>query len=105
MVWFLIGGGVCLLCVAMGIVLCFGRGTSLIAGYNTMSPKEKAQWDAKKLGASTGRFSIAAGLVVFSILLFAYNSVLWPTFVLLPALFIATIIWVIYINKNPRFRQ
>ena len=38
-----------LLFLVMGIVLFCGKGSWLIAGYNTMSPQEKEKYDEKKL--------------------------------------------------------
>lgn len=40
----------------MGIVLCTGHGSFLIAGYNTMKPEEQAKYDKKKLCRGTGIF-------------------------------------------------
>lgn len=38
----------------LGIVLCTGHGSWLIAGYNTMKPEEQAKYDKKKLCRGTG---------------------------------------------------
>ena len=38
----------------LSLVLLSGRGAWLIAGYNTMSPEEKARYDEKALCRSTG---------------------------------------------------
>ena len=35
--------------LALGILFSFGKGSFLIAGYNTMSKEEKAGYDEKKL--------------------------------------------------------
>ncbi|GAB6109823.1 DUF3784 domain-containing protein [Fusibacter bizertensis] len=40
--------------VIITIVLLSGKGGWLIAGYNTMSAEEKAQYDARKLSKSVG---------------------------------------------------
>lgn len=41
--------------LALGIVFSRGKGTSLIAGYNTASPEEKAKYDEKKLCKAMSR--------------------------------------------------
>jgi len=38
----------------IGIVLCAGHGSFLIAGYNTMRPEEQEKYDKKKLCRGTG---------------------------------------------------
>ncbi len=40
--------------LVIGIVLCTGHGSRLIAGYNTMRPEEQAKYDKKKLCRGTG---------------------------------------------------
>lgn len=42
--------------VILGLVFRSGRGAFLIAGYNTMSAEEKAQYDKKKLCKVVGNF-------------------------------------------------
>ena len=41
--------------LVLGIVFSRGKGTSLIAGYNTASPGEKAKYDEKKLCKAMSR--------------------------------------------------
>ena len=41
--------------LVLGIVFSRGKGTSLIAGYNTASPEEKAKYDEKKLCEAMSR--------------------------------------------------
>lgn len=48
-----------IMCVAtflliIGIVLCTGHGSGLIAGYNTMKKEEQEKYDKKKLCRGTG---------------------------------------------------
>ncbi len=47
-----------------GIILCFGYGKELIAGYNTMSEKQRENYNEKKLMKITG-----FALIVMSVLL------------------------------------
>lgn len=48
----------------MGISLIFGKGSWMIAGYNTMSKEEKANCDIKKISRVVGIF-----LVIITILM------------------------------------
>lgn len=41
--------GVAALFAVLSILLLSGKGSWLIAGYNTASPEEKAKYDSKKL--------------------------------------------------------
>ena len=52
--------------LALGTVLAFGKGAFLIAGYNTASAEEKAQYDEKKLCRAVSKlmFALAACWVV-----------------------------------------
>lgn len=47
---------VVLILAILGAVLFSGRGAFLIAGYNTMSKEERAQFDEKKLCRAVGMF-------------------------------------------------
>lgn len=51
-----------LMLIGLGILFALGKGASLIAGYNTMSEKERARYDEKKLmkNMSLMMFSCAA---------------------------------------------
>ena len=57
---------VIILLAVLSAVLLSGRGSFLIAGYNTASAKEKAKYDAKRLCRVTG-----AGMAVMTALLVA----------------------------------
>lgn len=48
--------------LALGIVFSRGKGTSLIAGYNTASPEEKAKYDEKKLCKAMSRLMFVLAL-------------------------------------------
>lgn len=54
--------------VILGFVFRSGRGAFLIAGYNTMSAKEKAQYDEKKLCKVVGNFTFVLAALWIPIL-------------------------------------
>ena len=43
----------------MGVLILIGKGDNLIAGYNTASKKEKAQYNVKRLRGLIGGLLIA----------------------------------------------
>lgn len=44
--------------------MIFGKGSWLIAGYNTASKKEKEKYDEKKLCRAVGIYCLAAGILL-----------------------------------------
>lgn len=54
-----------LLFLVMGIVLFCGKGSWLIAGYNTMSPQEKEKYDEKKLCKAASLVCVLCSLMLF----------------------------------------
>ena len=54
------------LMLALSLVLISGRGSWLIAGYNTASPEEKAKYDAGKLCRVTGWGLLPMALLIFA---------------------------------------
>jgi len=67
-----IGWVVIVLLAAISIVLLLGKGSFLIAGFNTASDKEKSKFNVKRLcrvvGGGTGLFTIMLAVSLF------YNS-------------------------------
>jgi hypothetical protein len=53
------------LLVVMGIIVLIGKGDNLIAGYNTASKEERAQYDVKKLRLLVGGCSILVAPTLF----------------------------------------
>ena len=60
----IVPGAMALLLLVMGVLFAFGKGGFLIAGWNTMSPQEKARYDEKKVyrNMSAMMFSAAGAL-------------------------------------------
>ena len=89
----------------MGILFARGKGMSLIAGYNTLSPREKDKYDKEKLSRAMSRMMFllagtwavaAAGVYIRS------NALCWAGI----ALFLAVIIGgVIYMNTGNRLKK
>lgn len=53
------------LLAGMGIIILIGKGDNLIAGYNTASKKEKAQYNIKRLRGLIGGMLIVVAPMIF----------------------------------------
>ena len=91
--------------IVLGIVFASGKGSNLIAGYNTASPEEKANTDEKKLlKAMSVLMFVLAGCFIISASseIFNLKILIWTG----QALFVATlIIGLIYMNSKNRFKK
>ena len=91
--------------VVLGIVFSMGRGSFLIAGFNTMGKEKKKQYDVPALCRFMGRMMFA---LAFSMVLWLLSD-LWDAswlFTLGIVLFIGSILFIlIYVNTGNRFRK
>lgn len=62
---------ICAVMVLFSLLLLSGRGSFLIAGYNTASPEEKARYDEKKLCRIVGSCLLVIALLLFVMGFFA----------------------------------
>lgn len=91
--------------IILGIILCCGKGTDLIAGYNTASPSERAKWDEKALCRGTG---ILLLLMIGCIALTGAGAVLHAATLVWGGLFLLAVLTaggLTYINKSKRFKK
>ncbi len=58
MVGALVFGGIGLVALVWGVVLCTGRGAKSVAGINTMESEELAKYDVPKICRATGIFML-----------------------------------------------
>ena len=79
----------------MGILILIGRGDNLIAGYNTASEKEKAQYNVKRLRGLIGGLLLVLAPMMF---LLHGNVTTADTFSFSALVFILCIIVVILAN-------
>ena len=56
---------VALLCAVMGVLIIFGKGDNLIAGYNTAPRREREKYDIKRLRGLTGGLLLALAPMTF----------------------------------------
>ena len=78
----------------LSIILLSGRGSWLIAGYNTMSKEQQNKYDRKKLTRATGMM-----LIIASIAILALGFSLINTIVFLIIVFASVIMTIIYTNN------
>src|SRR5690625_1394787 len=89
----------------IGIVLYSGKGSFLIAGYNTMAEKEKDKYDTVALCKFMGKMMFA---LAFSMCFWLLGDLLqkYWLFVIGVLLFIGIIVFMlIYTNTNNRFKK
>ena len=87
--------------LALSIAFAQGRGTSLIAGYNTAAPEEKARYDEKKLCRSMSRLMLVLALCWLVIAASAlWQPALWIGLALFVAAAIAGIICIEHCCKR-----
>ncbi len=94
-----------LVIIAIAIILLAGKGTWLIAGYNTMSKKEKTKIDAKKLARFVGAVLSPIGVLTPGI---GIGVLLQQSWVPLAYIFITLgllIFAAIYANTGNRFMK
>lgn len=105
MVPFLIFAGIDLLFVLLGILFFCGKGSFLIAGYNTASKAEQAKYDKKALCRSMGWLMIALAVCWFIVALnFLFESMvfLWVGLVLF---FVVIVAGIVYMNTSKRIKR
>lgn len=94
-----------LLIIVISIVLHTGRGSFLIAGYNTLSREEKEKYDSRKLSRFIGKILFPIGLFAPILAVGGIYEIGW-----LPALYTFGVIAlsvfaVIYCNTGNRFKK
>ena len=91
--------------IILGIVFLSGKGSFLIAGYNTASAAERAKYDEKALCKAMGwlMFGLAiTWLIIAFNFLFESMTFLWVGLILF---FVVAIVGVIYINVSKKIKR
>lgn len=87
---------IAVLCLIMSIFLFRGKGSFLIAGYNTASPEEKSKFDEKKLCKVVGIILLVVSLLLFAMAFFTYqlelDAITENEFLIFGGVFFVTII-------------
>ena len=89
----------------LAIFLLNGKGTSLVAGYNTMSRAEQARYDEKALCRFVGRLLLVISVCVMLFPIGIHFEAMWITWIGIVVLVLGTVGAVIYMNTGDRFRK
>lgn len=94
-----------LLLIGISLPLLMGKGASLIAGYNTASPEEKARYDEKALCRFTGRLLLAIGLCTFLLIPAVLFNMAWLGIAYALLATVLSVFGAVYCNTGNRFRK
>ncbi|WP_462419834.1 DUF3784 domain-containing protein [Salinicoccus sp. Marseille-QA3877] len=91
--------------IVLGIFLVNGKGSFLIAGYNTMSAKEKEKYDKTELSKFMGKMMF---VLAFSMILWVLSEVYGIDWLFVAGLILfifITFFMVVYMNIGQKFRK
>lgn len=91
--------------IGLGIVFINGKGSFLIAGFNTMTPEEKKNYDTNALCTFMGKMMFALS---FSMLLWFISEayeINWLFYVGLVLFLVIITYMLIYVNTGNRFKK
>ena len=91
--------------VILGIILSIGKGSFLIAGFNTMSKEEKEKYDSISLSKFMGKFMF---IIAICITLFLLSDIFMLEILFnmgLTLFWISLIFVIIYANTGNRFKK
>ena len=91
----------------MSLYLLSGKGAFLIAGYNTMSRKERAKYDEKAWCRCTGKIVLwitcCLMLLPFATHIATHSGDMWMFFVVTGIIMVSAIVAMIYVGTGKRF--
>ncbi len=97
-----------LLFIAMSVFLFMGKGKWLIAGFNTMSEEERAQYDDRKVCRAVGAVCALCAVLLFGMAYFIYaletgrtseSALLAFTLIFVAVIIVAVVFVGVYVNK------
>jgi len=92
-----------ILFVAMSILFLTGRGSFLLAGYNTMSESEKGKYDTEALCRFAGKITLPIGILTFFL---GFESIVkWYGWVYGAVVLGLSVFAAIYANTGARFKN
>ncbi|MCL2679418.1 MAG: DUF3784 domain-containing protein [Dehalococcoidia bacterium] len=94
-------------CLVLGLIIRTGKANFLIAGYNTMSEKEKTKWDGKAIGKHTGWLLIILSIILLAGCVPIFLNI-FPVISMLVSYGLFTVVIIvsaIYMNVSPRFKR
>lgn len=94
-----------LMLIVMGLILHTGRGSFLIAGYNTLSSAEKEQYDTKKLCRFVGKILLFIGFITPLFAIGGIYDIEWLPIACSFGIIALCVFAVIYCNTGNRFKK
>ena len=91
------------LLIIMGIFLLTGRGSLLLAGYNTMSKKRKAEYNAESMCKFAGKIILPIG--VLTCLIGIESIIEWYAWVYTAVVVGLCVFAIVYSNTKNRFKK
>jgi len=99
----IITGALGVLIIVLAIILLTGRGSNLVAGFNTMPKDEKTKYDAKALSKFIGKILLPIGILIP---LSGKESIAgWYAWVFVAVTLGLCVFAVIYANTGNRFKK
>lgn len=86
--------------------LLMGKCAGLVAGYSTMSPKERESWDGPALARFTGKIVLAVAVLTLTLMpIILIWDALWLTVVYVVATVGLGVFAAVWCNTGDRFRK
>lgn len=101
----IIFGMIMLLLIALSVILMLGKGAWLIAGYNTLSNEEKAQYDRVALCKFIGKYLLLIVLLMPALPVGVIFKMNWLIAVYVAYMLISTIFVIAYCNTGNHFKN
>ncbi|TDL98091.1 DUF3784 domain-containing protein [Macrococcus brunensis] len=92
--------GIALLFFIVGLFMLAGKGSFLVAGYNTMSDEQKAKYNGRRITQATGVIAILSSVYMMMIESLHINSN-WLT----AGFVIVILLYAVLINRHPFFKN
>jgi uncharacterized membrane protein YidH (DUF202 family) len=101
----LIPGIIILLMIIMAVFLINGKGSFLIAGYNTMNKHEKEKHDKKAISFFTGWLLIFMSVGMIALFIGSFLDIEWLLYCGIALIIVIPISGAIYMNTSSRFKK
>ena len=101
----LVAGLIGLLILTCSVLLLLGKGSWLIAGYNTMTDEERDKYDVKKLCRFVGIILIPVGILTPGVGLGVYLCIDWISHVYISIVLFLVVFAIVYANTGNRFMK
>lgn len=102
---FVVGWLISLVCIILGILFLTGRGFKLIAKHKPPTEPEKQTYNIKALCRAVGLYILCTGIVIGLSVTLIYNGLDLASTILLIVFLIATVPFLVYLNKGKRFKK